>query len=183
MSLPRRQTPGDPPPGASWYNTLLEHIQSLTVKGGPGVLVSSSPYGYTISALPGSKVAPSSSGIAAKGGYTGPWMVGQDKDKNWNLLDGSGSIPSAPNLITLGTWSTNVAGQSVTPSAGGYVYLDVTCSNGTYTVTVSSGVIPAATATHLYIPLVYWYQASGATGDPTPIQCQYGSITYPGRLF
>lgn len=127
------------------------------------------------------RVAGGSGSLAS--GYEGPWMVAKDKNGDWQLLDGTGDTPSAPNFISLGSWSTSVAATKVSPSAGGYVYLDVTCASGAYSVAVKSGVMPSQSADHFYIPIVYWYRASGSTADPEPIRCQYGDISFPGRLF
>lgn len=125
---------------------------------------------------------PSGSVPSGESAYSGPWRVAlNEMDQKWYLLDGSDATPSAPNVITLGSSTITVGKQPVVPSAGGYVYLDVSCEDR-YKVNVLSGALPSSTSSHLYIPLVYWHSAS-PEASPTPVQCQYGNIIFSGRLF
>ena len=59
--LPEKLSQGSSYPGASWFNRLLDHIQTLTPRSGSGINVSQTPYGVTISTTGGSSVSPGGS--------------------------------------------------------------------------------------------------------------------------
>lgn len=113
--------------------------------------------------------------------YDGPFAVVAETGASVTIYGANAQAGRpAPATVTLGTTVSTFADKTLSVSATGYVYLEITYSSS-YTITAKSGATMTQDDTHYCVPLAYVVLNDGKISSIQ--QLQFGQVEGAGRIF
>jgi len=126
-------------------------------------------------------VAQLGASVPGKAGYEGPFAVARSGDTRVTVHSYNSNEGRAwESLIYLGLEKKAISETEITIGNSGFIYVQITLSNGSYSYEIKSGDLPDQENGKLIVPLADIGFESGAISKI--IQLQYGNIHFPGRM-